>query len=54
MLIRHARKVGGVIHEWYRRARSRHELAMLGPAERLDLGYRFDLNAEMQKSFWQS
>lgn len=48
---RHTRKIIG---EWRRRARSRRELALLGAAERLDLGYHFDVNAEMSKPFWEA
>jgi uncharacterized protein YjiS (DUF1127 family) len=40
-----------VISEWRRRPRSRRELAMLGAVERLDLGHRFDVNAEIHKRF---
>jgi len=43
-----------IIGEWRRRSRSRRELAELGGAERHDLSYRFDLNAEMHKHFWQA
>jgi uncharacterized protein YjiS (DUF1127 family) len=43
-----------IIGEWRRRSRSRRELAMLGAVERLELGYRFDLNAEVHKRFWEA
>lgn len=43
-----------IIGEWRRRSRSRRELAMLEQAERHDLAFRFDLNAEMHKPFWQA
>jgi uncharacterized protein YjiS (DUF1127 family) len=42
------------IGEWRRRARSRRELALLSHAERHDLAYRYDINAETNKWFWQA
>jgi uncharacterized protein YjiS (DUF1127 family) len=47
------RQTRSTIGEWHRRARSRRELAMLGEIERCDLGYRFDVNTEIHKPFWQ-
>lgn len=48
------RQTRNIVGEWRRRAWSRRELVMLGEFERHDLGYRFDLNAEMHKRFWQA
>jgi uncharacterized protein YjiS (DUF1127 family) len=41
-----------IISEWLRRARDRHELAMLGELGRHDLACRFNVHAEMRKPFW--
>jgi uncharacterized protein YjiS (DUF1127 family) len=54
MLTTTFRQTREIIGEWRRRSRSRRELAALGRGERHDLGVRFDLNAEMQKPFWQA
>lgn len=54
MLTTTFRQTREIIGEWRRRARSRRELAMLGQVDRHDLSYRFDLNAEMRKPFWQA
>ena len=48
------RQTRETISEWRRRARSRRELAMLGPVARLDLGWGCVINAEMSKPFWQA
>jgi uncharacterized protein YjiS (DUF1127 family) len=48
------RQTREIIGEWQRRARSRRELAMLGDVDRRDLGYPFDLKAEIRKPFWQA
>jgi len=53
-MFKRMQSVGRALRVWRQRSRSRHELATLGPVDRLDLGYRFDLNAEMRKPFWQS
>jgi uncharacterized protein YjiS (DUF1127 family) len=49
--LRNTRKI---ISEWRRRTRSRHELAMLGERGRRDLAWRFDVQSEMCKPFWQA
>jgi hypothetical protein len=54
MLTTTFRQTREVIGECRRRARSRRELAMLGEVDRRDLGYPFDLRAEMRKPFWQA
>jgi len=54
MFTQRMQSVGRVLREWRQRSRSRRELAMFGPIERLELGCRFDLEAEMHKPFWQS
>jgi uncharacterized protein YjiS (DUF1127 family) len=54
MLTTTFRQTRKVIGEWRRRTRSRRELAMLGELDRHDLGYRFDVQAELHKPFWQA
>jgi uncharacterized protein YjiS (DUF1127 family) len=53
MLTTTFRQTCDVIREWRRRSWSRRELAMLSEFERNDLSYRFDVNAEIHKPFWQ-
>jgi uncharacterized protein YjiS (DUF1127 family) len=48
---RHTRKIIG---EWRLRARSRHELAMLGELGQRDLACRFDVQSEIHKPFWRA
>lgn len=43
-----------IFGEWRRRARSRHELVLLSPAERRDFVRSGDISAEMSKWFWQA
>jgi uncharacterized protein YjiS (DUF1127 family) len=54
MLTRTFRQTRAIIGEWRRRAHSRRELAMLGEFDRRDLGYPFELKAEIHKSFWRA
>jgi uncharacterized protein YjiS (DUF1127 family) len=54
MLTTTFRQTREIIGEWRRRARSRRELAMLGELDRRDMGYPFDLKAEIHKPFWQA
>jgi uncharacterized protein YjiS (DUF1127 family) len=54
MLTRTFRQTRKMIGEWRLRARSRRELAMLGEVDRHDLGYRFDVQSEIHKPFWQA
>ena len=54
MLTTTFRETRSIIGEWRRRVRSRRELAMLGRFERDDLSYRFDVDAEIHKPFWQA
>jgi uncharacterized protein YjiS (DUF1127 family) len=54
MLTKTFRQTREIIGEWRLRARSRRELAMLGELDRRDLGYPFDLKAEMHEPFWQA
>ena len=54
MLTMTFRQTREIIGEWRRRSRTRRELAMLGELDRHDLAYRFDVNAEMHKPFWQA
>jgi hypothetical protein len=43
-----------MIREWRRRASLRRELALLPAAVRNELAYRYNINAEMSKWFWQA
>ena len=54
MLTRTFRQTREIIGEWSRRARSRHELAMLGEFSRHDLACRFDVQSEIHKPFWRA
>lgn len=54
MLTTTFRQTREAIGEWRRRARSRRELAMLGEVDQRDLGYPFDLKAEVRKPFWRA
>jgi len=54
MLTTTFRQTREIIGEWWRRSRSRRELAMLGDVDRHDLAYRFDVITEMHKPFWQA
>ncbi len=42
------------LREWRRRAQSRQELAMLSELERMDLGFRDRIAAEIAKPFWRA
>ncbi|MFZ2068761.1 MAG: DUF1127 domain-containing protein [Xanthobacteraceae bacterium] len=45
----------GVIAEWRRRARSRHELAVLCDRCLRDIGAnRYDVDREVRKPFWRA
>jgi hypothetical protein len=48
---RQTRKIFG---EWRCRASYRRELALLCPAVRRELAYRYNINAETSKWFWQA
>jgi uncharacterized protein YjiS (DUF1127 family) len=54
MLTTTFRQTREIIGEWRRRARSRHELAMLGEHGRRDLACRFDVQSEIRKPFWRA
>jgi uncharacterized protein YjiS (DUF1127 family) len=47
-------RIRNMIDEWRRRARSRRELTLLKSAERRDLAFCGDVNAELKKWFWQA
>jgi len=42
-----------LIREWWRRYRSRQELALYSYDERRDLGFAANLDAEIAKPFWK-
>jgi len=54
MLTRTFRQTREIITEWRLRARSRHELAMLGELGQHDLACRFDVQNEIHKPFWRA
>jgi uncharacterized protein YjiS (DUF1127 family) len=54
MLTATYRQVRKAVGEWRRRARTRRELALLCPAERHELAFRYDINTELGKWFWQA
>jgi hypothetical protein len=53
MLMTACRRIRKIVSEWLRRARSRHELMLLNPAERHDLPCRREIGFEMSKWFWE-
>jgi uncharacterized protein YjiS (DUF1127 family) len=54
MLTTTFRQTRNMIGEWWQRARSRRELAMLSEVDRRDFGCRFDVTTEIHKPFWQA
>lgn len=42
-----------IVREWWRRYRSRRELALLSYHERTDLGFPAGMDAEIGKPFWR-
>lgn len=48
------RRIVETLREWHRRARSRHELALLSELELKDLGFRDRVQAEIAKPFWRA
>ena len=54
MLTRTFRQTREIIGVWRLRARSRHELAMLGELGQRDLAARFDVQSEIHKPFWRA